>query len=82
MLIKGLINFSCLLILICPFLKHDETIQHILVSCVFARDIWFRILSRVGLMLWCSRNDGERLRLVCLIQRKKGFNSIVSLVAW
>jgi hypothetical protein len=34
----------------CPLCdQQDETVQHILVTCVFARDVWFRTLSRLGL---------------------------------
>jgi hypothetical protein len=29
--------------------QEKETIQHILVSCVFSREVWFRVLSLVGL---------------------------------
>jgi hypothetical protein len=31
--------------------QQQETIQHILISCVFSRNIWWQILSRVGLQL-------------------------------
>jgi hypothetical protein len=34
----------------CPLCdQEDETVQHILVSCVFAREVWVQILSLVGL---------------------------------
>ncbi|WVZ84633.1 hypothetical protein U9M48_031641 [Paspalum notatum var. saurae] len=68
--------------------QEDETIQHILGACVFSREIWTKILS-VGLQFvapqpnvrvfsawWCwavSRVPKEA---------RKGFNSLVILVAW
>jgi hypothetical protein len=34
----------------CPLCdQREETVQHILISCVFVKDIWFRVLSKVGL---------------------------------
>jgi hypothetical protein len=34
----------------CPLCEQeDETAQHILVACVFSREIWFQVLSLVGL---------------------------------
>jgi hypothetical protein len=30
--------------------QQEETTQHILVACVFARDIWAQILNKVGLL--------------------------------
>jgi hypothetical protein len=29
--------------------QEEETIQHIMVSCVFSREIWYQVLSLVGL---------------------------------
>jgi hypothetical protein len=64
-------------------------VQHLLVDCVFAREVWFRIMSKVGLQ-GCAPgpNDvvfqewwksAERVMPNC---KKKGFNSLVMLVAW
>ena len=73
----------------CPLCdQEDETIQHILTSCVFAREIWFRVLSLVGLQLTPSQDDlvfqeWWRLALTRVLeQQQKGFNSSVILVAW
>jgi hypothetical protein len=42
----------------CPLRdQQDETVQHILVACVFARDVWFRTLSRLGLQHLTPRSD-------------------------
>jgi hypothetical protein len=67
----------------------QETIQHILVSCVFARDVWFKVLGRIGLQHlapkagdkvfqdWWQQAEGRVLKT-----HKKGFNSTVILVTW
>jgi hypothetical protein len=64
-------------------------VQHILVACVFMREVWFRTLSRLGLQHLTPTSDAavfqdwwrEAERNVSK-QKKKGFNSILSLVAW
>ena len=74
----------------CPLCdQEDETIQHILTSCVFAREIWFRVLSLVGLQQLTPSQDDLvfqewwRLALTRVLeQQQKGFNSSVILVAW
>jgi hypothetical protein len=38
--------------------QEEETIQHILVSCVFSREVWFRVLSLVGLQR-CTPEPGD-----------------------
>jgi hypothetical protein len=74
----------------CPLCdQEDETVQHILVSCVFARQVWVQILSLVGLQ-HLSPILGEGIfqewwrlaeRRVSAVM-KKGFNTLVVLVAW
>jgi hypothetical protein len=69
--------------------QEDETVQHLLVSCVFAREVWVQILSKVGLQhLSPGRNEmgfqdwwrsAER-RVPAA--RRKSFNSVVALGAW
>jgi hypothetical protein len=52
----------------CPLCEQeDETAQHILVACIFSREIWFQVLSLVGPQqctqdqaIWSSRNGGEQ----------------------
>ena len=29
--------------------QEEETVQHILVSCCFSREVWYQTLSKVGL---------------------------------
>jgi len=44
---KGLPHPEC-----CPLCDQmDETIDHLLVSCVFTRQFWFRLLRSVGLQI-------------------------------
>ena len=74
----------------CPFCdQEEETIQHILVGCVFTRQIWFSILQALHLpALVPSTSDTKfsswwrkGLRLIPK-DLQKVFNSLVILVAW
>jgi hypothetical protein len=74
----------------CPLCdQHEETINHLLVRCVFARQIWFKLFRLLGLQdlvpqpevqsfddWWRqgSSSVGEQLR--------NGYNSLVILGAW
>lgn len=68
----------------CPLCdQQDEKVQHILVACVFERDVWFRILSRMRLQHLAPRADTtvfqewwERQRRECLNQRKKALTPL------
>jgi hypothetical protein len=71
----------------CPLCDQvGETIDHLLVSCVFTRQIWFIILQLFGLPAIAPQMDnlffvdeaGSRLSG----QVQKGFNSIIILRAW
>jgi len=69
--------------------QQEETVQHILISCVFTRDIWWQILNKVGLQFlspgleekvfqeWWGKAEYQVPSM-----HKKGFNSLVILVAW
>ena len=74
----------------CPLCDQDgETIDHLLVSCVFSRQVWFNVLQHLGLQVLAPQ-AGERSfedwwastssRVSGQIQ--KGFNSIVILCSW
>jgi hypothetical protein len=64
-------------------------VQHILVACVFSREIWFRVLSLAGLhqctleasdevfQEWWQAAESKVPK-----QYRPGFNSLVTLVAW
>lgn len=69
--------------------QEDEDINHILISCVFAREFWFRLFTRLG---YDDRAPGtqeksfsEWWRKACRHLPKeirKGMNSIITLGAW
>jgi hypothetical protein len=69
--------------------QEEETIQHLLISCVFARQFWYLLLRRSGLPnlsldnALCSLDDWWS-RAVEKIPRdlQSGFNSLVILGAW
>jgi hypothetical protein len=74
----------------CPLCEQEEeTINHLLTSCVFARQVWFDLLSTVSLQEltpqpaddsfeeWWRRSN-TRLQGQC----RRGFNSLVILDAW
>jgi hypothetical protein len=69
--------------------QEEETAQHILVGCVFAREFWFKVLSPLGVTANVpSQNDQtlvEWWRKSCRRtpkEKRKGFNSIVILGTW
>jgi hypothetical protein len=68
--------------------QDDETIQHLLTSCVFARQLWFSILSPFGLgHLIPGSVDSSFANWwgeVCskVYKDKKGVNSVIMLGAW
>jgi len=74
----------------CPFSDQaDETVQHLLTSCVFARQFWFSVLQPLNLAhLMPSRTISSfaewwrRSWKKIPKQLKKGFNSMCILGAW
>jgi hypothetical protein len=74
----------------CPLCdQEDETVHHLLISCVFSREVWFRIFSLVNLRQfsparadlvfqdWWANLEAKVPYALC-----KGINSLVMLVAW
>jgi hypothetical protein len=69
--------------------QETETIDHLLIHCVFAREYWYRFLSQVGLQSlspqpteasfydWWERVSNEASGLVL-----QGINSLIILGAW
>ncbi|GJN28797.1 hypothetical protein PR202_gb16962 [Eleusine coracana subsp. coracana] len=69
--------------------QEDETAQHILTSCVFAREFWYRILAPLGFAnsvpgqhdiifaKWWKKASRRIPK-----EKRKGFNSVVVLGAW
>jgi hypothetical protein len=67
----------------------QEIILHILLQCVFAREVWHHILSLIGLQQVSPERDAahfqdwwSKFELAVPKLQRKGFNSIVLLVAW
>ncbi len=69
--------------------RNEESIQHILISCVFSRQVWTTLFLRLGLseaapqpstdrfLRWWSQATKDRMNEV-----RKGINSLATLVAW
>ena len=63
----------------CPLCDQDnETVQHLLISCDFARQVWFSILDMVGLQFSphlqiCQffKTGGVQRRQLCHLPREK-----------
>jgi hypothetical protein len=68
--------------------QEAETINHLLVKCVFAKQFWFDFLSSVGLQELCPAHEdsfeswwkSSSSRASDLM--RNGFNSLVILGAW
>ncbi|WVZ94091.1 hypothetical protein U9M48_040028 [Paspalum notatum var. saurae] len=75
---------------VCPLCDQEqETVQHLLVSCVFTRQVWTLILNALGLPDLVPQPDGRRFSswwsgAVSRAPKelKKGLNSLIILVAW
>jgi hypothetical protein len=74
----------------CPLCdQEDETIDHLLVACVFARQFWYLIMRQVGLhSLVPEPNDlffdewWEKVHLTTSALTRRGLNSLIILGAW
>jgi hypothetical protein len=74
----------------CPLCdQQDETINHLLASCVFARQVWAGLLQLAGLMELIAQPHDEvfedwwrNASMRVPGQLRKGFNSLVVLGAW
>jgi hypothetical protein len=74
----------------CPLCdQEEETIDHLLLSCVFSRQIWFYVLEKFGLQALAPQPDEhsfeewwDQASRRIPVQVSKGLNSIVILVAW
>ncbi|GJN12749.1 hypothetical protein PR202_ga31056 [Eleusine coracana subsp. coracana] len=69
--------------------QEEETVQHILVGCVFARDFWFRILQAFNLQqLAPGSNESDfaswwkKASNRVAKQHRKGLNTLIILGAW
>ena len=74
----------------CPLCDQDkETAQHLLTSCVFARQFWFKLLSPIGLGQLTPLADEVSFAdwwRKCSVKvhknMRKGLNSAIILGAW
>ncbi|WVZ92778.1 hypothetical protein U9M48_038818, partial [Paspalum notatum var. saurae] len=56
----------------------EETVEHLLVSCVFVWQVWSAVLDRVGLRAVAPSQQNDATPK----EQRKGLNSLVILVAW
>jgi hypothetical protein len=74
----------------CPLCDQEgETINHLLVGCVFARQVWSLILQQLGLLqlppqptTTCFSRWWKRTTAAISKETRKGLNSLIILVAW
>ncbi|WVZ58759.1 hypothetical protein U9M48_008991 [Paspalum notatum var. saurae] len=73
----------------CPLCDQDaESIQHLLISCVFAKQLWFLLLFGLGLSFLPQPGGDSFLRWwsssvkMAPKELQKGFNTLVFLVTW
>ncbi|XP_022684049.1 uncharacterized protein LOC111257920 [Setaria italica] len=74
----------------CPFCdQEEETIDHLLLSCVFARQTWFEVLQKLGLQVLVPQTEDisfedwwNKVSSMVNGQFKQGLNSTIILVAW
>jgi hypothetical protein len=66
-----------------------ETIDHLLVLCVLAREFWFWLFSQIGLQVYSPQpteisfhNWWERVSNAASEILRKGINSLIILGAW
>jgi exonuclease III len=68
--------------------QEEEDIQHLMVGCVFARQVWFSLLRRVRLSQLAPQPQDifddwwERVEAVVSDDLRKGVNSLIILGAW
>lgn len=68
--------------------QEDETVDHLLVSCFYARELWCRLLCSIG-WEWITPAPGAVLsawwmdaRCQVPKEQRKGFDLAVLLVSW
>ncbi|WVZ82995.1 hypothetical protein U9M48_030188 [Paspalum notatum var. saurae] len=76
--------------IICPLCyQEQETMQHLLINCVFSCEIWAIVFTNLGMQALIPQPDGKRFSgwwsgAVNQVPKevKKGLNSLIILVAW
>jgi len=74
----------------CPFCdQEEETINHLLIGCVFAREVWTIILHHLGVLHLapqpsnvCFSSWWRKSVAAAPRETRKGLNSLIILVAW
>jgi hypothetical protein len=74
----------------CPLCDQaEESIDHLLVFCVFSKQFWFHMLHQIGLhMLAPQLNEHsfdswrERTNMAASGLLKQGINSLINLMSW
>jgi hypothetical protein len=75
---------------VCPLCDQEaETIHHLLLSCVFARQLWVTLFRQFGFAVLapqatdsCFASWWGRIIKVVPKEKKKGMNTIIILIAW
>jgi hypothetical protein len=68
--------------------QESETISHLLVQCVFSREIWFKVFRRFEWQQLCPAQDDclapwwLRSRQLIPKGQRKAFDSMVVLICW
>jgi hypothetical protein len=73
----------------CLLCDQEETVQHLLIASVFARQTWFLVLSLIGLQQLAPDPGVSVIQkwwkaavLKVPKQKRGGFHSVVALMAW
>jgi hypothetical protein len=69
--------------------QEEESIQHILIGCVFARQFWYSLLHCVGLSSLAPQPTDSiwddwraKVEVAVTADARKGLNSLIILGAW
>jgi len=67
---------------------HSWMVDHLFAACVLTRELWHRLLQRVGFQFLCPNGDADLVNWWLASRReissgfRKGFDSLVLLVSW
>lgn len=68
--------------------QDDESTDHLLASCVFVREVWYRLLAKVGFQHLCPGNDSSlvdwwlQARAQVPNPFRRGFDTLILLASW
>jgi hypothetical protein len=74
----------------CPLWdQEEETINHLLVACIFSRQAWYIVLQKLGLEILAPQPHTfsfedwwEQVDKAVAAPARKGLNSVIILMAW